>query len=167
MLAHGQNQPALKLSDAERQQLEQWVAAHGSRSKWRCAAGLSWPLRPERRTWGSRPQQGRCQDRGAVARAFCRGRPRKACGEIAEGRGRKPTHSPNKIKAIIRATLTSKPRGMTQWSCRQMAQAQGVSKVHGEYDLAQSQLEASPHQELQLSRDTRFLEKLTDVVGCT
>jgi hypothetical protein len=31
--------------------------------------------------------------------------------EVATGRGRKPTHSPDKIKAIVRATLTTKPQG--------------------------------------------------------
>ncbi|MEO6436159.1 MAG: hypothetical protein ABIP55_10410, partial [Tepidisphaeraceae bacterium] len=44
------------------------------------------------------------------------------------GRGRKPTYGAGKIKRIVQATLSTKPKGMTQWSCRQMAQAQGVSK---------------------------------------
>ena len=41
--------------------------------------------------------------------------------EVASGRGRKPTYGPEKIKAIVDATLQTKPRGMTQWSCRRMA----------------------------------------------
>ena len=43
---------------------------------------------------------------------------------VAAGRGRKPTYSSDKIKAIVQATLSTQPKGMTQWSCRQMAQAQ-------------------------------------------
>ena len=48
--------------------------------------------------------------------------------EVAAWRGRKPTYSSDKIKTIVPATLSTKPKGMPQWSCRQMTQAQGVSK---------------------------------------
>jgi transposase len=48
--------------------------------------------------------------------------------EIAPGRGRKPQYDQVKRDAIIEATLQTKPKGMTHWSCRLMAEAQGVSK---------------------------------------
>jgi transcriptional regulator with XRE-family HTH domain len=48
--------------------------------------------------------------------------------EVAAGRGRKPTYGPEKIQSIVDTTLRSKPKGMTQWSCRTLAAAQGVSK---------------------------------------
>ena len=48
--------------------------------------------------------------------------------EVAPGRGRKPTYGPEKIQSIVDATLRSKPKGMTHWSCRLMAEAQDVSK---------------------------------------
>jgi len=48
--------------------------------------------------------------------------------EVAPGRGRKPTYGPEKIQAIVKATLQTKPKGMTQWSCRLMAENQGLSK---------------------------------------
>jgi len=48
--------------------------------------------------------------------------------EIAPGRGRKPTYSPERIKEVIDATLQSKPKGSTHWSCRTLAAAQGISK---------------------------------------
>jgi transposase len=48
--------------------------------------------------------------------------------EIAPGRGRKATYKPEQIKAVIDATLQSKPKGMTHWSCRLMAAHQGISK---------------------------------------
>ena len=85
--------------------------------------------------------------------------------EIASGRGRKPTHSPDKIKAIVHATLTTKPQGMTQWSCRQMAQAQGVSKSTVSNIWRSHNLKPHRVKNFKLSRDARFLDKLTDVVG--
>src|SRR5260370_3251717 len=48
--------------------------------------------------------------------------------EIAPGRGRKATYDPERIKAVIDATLQSKPKGMTHWSCRLMAANQCISK---------------------------------------
>ena len=85
--------------------------------------------------------------------------------EIAAGRGRKPTYSARKIKAIVQATLLSKPEGMTQWSCRQMAQAQGVSKSTISTIWRSHNLKPHRVKSFKLSRDARFLEKLTDVVG--
>jgi len=34
--------------------------------------------------------------------------------EVASGRGCKPTYGPEKIQAIVKATLQTKPKGMTQ-----------------------------------------------------
>src|SRR3989441_3480097 len=85
--------------------------------------------------------------------------------EIAPGRGRKPQYHQTKRDAIIEATLQTKPKGMTHWSCRLMADAQGVSKntVNRLWQLHN----VKPHLErtFKLSRDPKFLEKLSDVVG--
>ena len=85
--------------------------------------------------------------------------------EIAPGRGRKTRQAPEKIAAAITATLHARPVGATHWSTRSLARAQGLSKstVHR---LWQEQ-ELRPHQQktFKLSRDPKFLEKLTDVVG--
>src|SRR5271163_3958416 len=85
--------------------------------------------------------------------------------EIAPGRGRKPTYSSDRVKAVINTTLQSKPKGSTHWSCRTLAAHQGISKstVH---NIWQSH-NLKPHRTrtFKLSRDPRFLEKLTDVVG--
>ena len=48
--------------------------------------------------------------------------------ETAPGRGRQPEYDQAKREAIIEATLATKPKGRTHWSCRLMAEAQGVSK---------------------------------------
>src|SRR5437660_9129841 len=49
--------------------------------------------------------------------------------QIAPGRGRKATYNPERIKAVIDATLQSKPKGMTHWSCRLLAVPQGMRKT--------------------------------------
>lgn len=85
--------------------------------------------------------------------------------EIASGRGRKPKYSIQKVDKIVEDTLQSKPVGRTHWSCRSMAQSQGVSKntVHRLWQLHN----IKPHltKTFKLSRDPHFIEKLTDVVG--
>src|SRR5436190_16556171 len=71
----------------------------------------------------------------------------------------------DQIKAIVNATLHTKPDDATHWSCRTLAAKIGVSHMtiariwyrHG----------MQPHRVLafKLSRDKQFVEKLTDVVG--
>lgn len=85
--------------------------------------------------------------------------------EIRSGRGRKPRYNTAKWDAIVEATLHSKPKGETHWSCRSMAAAQGVSKntVNRLWQL--HNLKPHLHETFKVSRDPKFLEKLTDVVG--
>jgi transposase len=52
----------------------------------------------------------------------------QALWEIASRRGRKPSYAAARIKAVIDATLQTKPKGSTHGSCRTMAAAQGISK---------------------------------------
>jgi transposase len=85
--------------------------------------------------------------------------------EIAPGRGRKPTYGPDRIKAVIDTTLQSKPKGSTHWSCRTLAADQGVSKSTVSNILRSHNLKPHRSRAFKLSRDPRFLEKLTDVVG--
>ena len=85
--------------------------------------------------------------------------------EVAPGRGRKPTYAPEKIQAIVDATLRSKPKGMTHWSCRLMAEAQDVSKSTINNIWQSHNLKPHLAKTFKLSRDAKFLEKLTDVVG--
>lgn len=85
--------------------------------------------------------------------------------EIQAGRGRKPSYDEDKVAAIVEATLQTKPKGSTHWSCRTMARAQNVSK--NTVNRLWQQYNLKPHRtrSFKLSRDIRFLEKLTDVVG--
>jgi transposase len=85
--------------------------------------------------------------------------------EIAPGRGRKSVHGPEKVKAIVEATLQTKPTGATHWSCRTMAEAQGVGKDMVSQIWRAHNIQPHRTKSFKLSRDPRFLEKLTDVVG--
>jgi transposase len=85
--------------------------------------------------------------------------------EIAPGRGRKATYKPERIKAVIDATLQAKPKGMTHWSCRLMAAHQGISKSMVSNLWRSHNIKPHRSKTFKLSRDPKFLEKLTDVVG--
>lgn len=156
---------AIPLQPAERTQLEQWEAAHGTPQQvaLRCriilgalagqenvaiaeALGVS---RPTVLRWRKRVRE---QGIGEV-------------WEIAPGRGRKPQVDQATREAIIEATLRSTPAGMTHWSCRLMAEAQGVSKSTVNRLWQLHNLKPHLSETFKLSRDAKFLEKLTDVVG--
>jgi transposase len=85
--------------------------------------------------------------------------------EIAPGRGRKATYKAGRIKAVIDATLQSKPKGMTHWSCRLMAANQGISKSTISTLWRSHNIKPHRTKKFKLSRDPKFLEKLTDVIG--
>jgi len=156
---------AFQLSPFERSRMQQWVAAHGTPQQvaLRCRIVLAAAdgesdiriaeqLSVNRKTvilWRQR---------------FCEQR-LDALWEIASGRGRKPTYDLDKIAAIVEATLQTKPEGMTHWSCRTMARSQGVSKstIHNIWQA--HHLKTHRVETFKLSRDKKFLEKMTDVVG--
>ncbi|MGH7869097.1 MAG: IS630 family transposase [Candidatus Dormibacteraceae bacterium] len=85
--------------------------------------------------------------------------------EVAPGRGRKATYSSEQIQALIDATLQSKPKGMTHWSCRLMAANQGMSKSTVSNVWRGHNIKPHRSKTFKLSRDPKFLQKLTDVVG--
>lgn len=72
---------------------------------------------------------------------------------------------PEKVKAIVDATLQTKPADATHWSTRTMAKAQGVS--HATVARIWDAHGLQPHrvETFKLSTDKHFVEKLTDVVG--
>jgi transposase len=85
--------------------------------------------------------------------------------EVAAGRGRKPQLSAKKIEEVVNATLQTKPAGATHWSCRTMADKHGVSKSTINRVWQSHGLQPHRTKQFKLSRDPKFLEKLTDVVG--
>src|SRR5438270_11376989 len=156
---------ACQLSAIEQQKMEQWIAAHGTPPQvaLRCrivlaaAAGesdvaIAQQLSVKRNTvilWRKR-----FGDEGL-----------DGLWDIAPGRGRKPLYSIDKIAAIVDATLQTKPAGMTHWSCRTLAQSQGVSKSTVNNIWRAHHLQPHRTKTFKLSRDPKFLEKMTDVVG--
>jgi transposase/transcriptional regulator with XRE-family HTH domain len=155
----------VSLSEVDRERLEAWVTAHGTPQQvaLRCRIVLAAAAGQSNLTIS--------QDSGINPKTVALWRDRfvetgaEGLWEIAPGRGRKPIYGAGKIKRIVQATLSTKPKGMTQWSCRQMAQAQGVSKSTVSNIWRSHQLKPHRTKRFKLSRDPRFLEKLTDVVG--
>ena len=97
-------------------------------------------------------------------RRFAEGGP-AALTEIAPGRGRKATYDADRVKAVVEATTRTKPQGATHWSTRTMARAQGISKDTVHRIWVAHGLQPHLTKRFKLSRDKRFTEKLTDVVG--
>ena len=86
-------------------------------------------------------------------------------GEVAKGRGPKPSISDEKISEIVELTLHSKPEGETHWSCRSMAKKVGVSPASVQRIWSARGLKPHLVKTFKLSNDRHFEEKLVDVVG--
>ena len=72
---------------------------------------------------------------------------------------------PKAVKAIVEATLQTTPPGATHWSTRTMAAKFGVSNATVARIWDAHGLQPHRLRTFKLSRDKRFIEKLTDVVG--
>jgi transposase len=79
--------------------------------------------------------------------------------------GRIPRISDQKIRAVVQATLHTKPANATHWSTRSMAEAQDLSEATIRRIWKQHNLKPHLVKTFKLSRDKHFLEKLVDVVG--
>lgn len=155
----------LDVSEDQRKQIEQWLAALGTpqqvalRGRIILAAGhgkseaaIAAEMNVNRKTvrlWSER----------FVAQGL------PGLWEVAAGRGRKATYTAERIKEVIDATLQSKPKGMTHWSCRLMAANQGMSKSTVSNLWRSHNIKPHRTKTFKLSRDPKFLQKLTDVIG--
>jgi transposase len=81
-------------------------------------------------------------------------------------------HGPNpralpadRVKAMVEATLHTTPPDATHWSVRSMAKAQGLGKSTVQRIWDAHGLQPHRVETFKLSKDKRFVEKLTDVVG--
>ena len=79
--------------------------------------------------------------------------------------GRFPKISQKKVTAIVNTTLQTTPPDATHWSARDMAKVYKVSKNSIWRIWKQHNLKPHLIKTFKLSRDTRFVEKLHDVVG--
>ncbi len=157
--------PVVSLAEGDRERLEQWVAAHGTPQQVALRCRIVLAAAAGRTNLEIGVESGVDVKTVALWRGRFTQAGAQGLWEIAAGRGRKPTYSLDKIKAIVQATLSTKPKGMSQWSCRQMAQAQGVSKSTVSNIWRSHNLKPHRIKRFKLSRDARFLEKLIDVVG--
>jgi len=89
----------------------------------------------------------------------------EALTKIAPGRGRRVTYDADRVRQVVQATLQTKPAGATHWSTRSMAKAQGLSKATVQRIWSAHGLQPHRTKGFKLSKDLRFTEKLTDVVG--
>jgi transposase len=156
---------SITVSGEQRTQLEAWIAGHKTpqsvakraRIIQMAAQGLS-NSEIARRTATSRPTVILWRERFASGGTA-------ALSEVQPGRGRKRDVSAEKVKKIVEATLHSRPKGATHWSCRTLAKAQGVSPATIQRIWDAHGLKPHRVRSFKLSRDPRFIEKLTDVVG--
>ncbi len=155
----------VNLTEAERVRLEQWIRAGSTpqqvvlRSRVIVAAGdgqsdkaIAAALKIRRETAALWRRRVREQGIGCV-------------WEIAPGRGRKLRYAASNVRQWVDATLQTKPPGATHWSTRSLARTQGVGKSTIHRVWQDHGLKPHLTRTFKLSRDPRFLEKLTDVVG--
>jgi len=153
------------LSSSDQAQLEQWESAHGTPQQvaLRCRIILEALAGQQNQTIAARLRVSRPTVN--LWRKRVREQGIGQVWEIASGRGRKPHYDKAKRDAIINATLQTKPKGMTHWSCRLMAEKQNVSKDTVNRLWQMHNIKPHLSRTFKLSRDVKFLEKLTDVVG--
>jgi transposase len=156
---------AVTITESDRQELERWVGAH--RTPQQVAQRCRIILEAAKGQQDKEIAQSMEVNPKTVAlwrQRFFKEGP-DCLWEVAPGRGRKPQFSADKVEEIINATLQSRPAGATHWSCRTMAEEQGVSKATISRIWQSHGLKPHRTKAFKLSRDAKFLEKLTDVVG--
>ena len=153
------------LGPSDQAQLKQWESAHGTPQQVaiRCRIILEALAGQQNQTIAARLRVSRPTVN--LWRKRVREQGIGQVWEIAPGRGCKPHHDKAKREAIINATLQTKPKGLTHWSCRLMAEAQNVSKDTVNRLWQMHHIKPHLSRTFKLSRDAKFLEKLTDVVG--
>lgn len=153
------------LSEQQRKQLDQWLAAMGTPQQvaLRCRIVLASAERQSELAIAAELDINRKTVRLWRERFLEKGL--AGLWDVAPGRGRKPTYSQEDIKRVIDATLQTKPKGSTHWSCRLMATSLGLSKSTVSNIWRSHNIKPHRRQTFKLSRDPKFLEKLTDVVG--
>lgn len=157
--------PALVLSEEQQKQITDWLAALGTPQQvaLRCRIVLAAAAGRPEVTIAAENKVNRKTVRLWRERVLARGL--QGLWEIAPGRGRKATYGPERIKTLIDVTLQSRPKGSTHWSCRSMAAAQGMSKSTVSNIWRSHNIKPHRTKTFKLSRDSKFLEKLTDVIG--
>jgi transposase len=156
---------ALTLGPHERAQLERWESAQGTPQQVALRCRIILMALADDQNQKIAAQLGVSRPTVNLWRKRVRDAGVGEVWEIASGRGRKPHYGQAKLDAIIDSTLQTKPKGMTHWSCRLMAEAQGVGKDTVSRLWQLHNIKPHLNRTFKLSRDKKFVEKLTDVVG--
>lgn len=157
--------PAVRLSDEERQQLEQYARGRSTPARLVQRAQIVLLAAEGRQNRDIAAALG--TDRltaGRWRQRFVRFRIR-GIEKDAPRPGRRPRFSQELVQEIVRKTTQDTPADATHWSTRRMAKVMGVSeatirRIWHEHGL-------KPHlvRTFKLSNDPRFVEKLEDVIG--
>src|ERR1051325_5270804 len=118
----------LILSPDQRSELQRWVVALGTPQQVALRCRIILAVAAGKAEIAIAAENGVNRKTVRLWRERFRGGGPQALWVIAPGRGRKPSYDVTRIKAVIDATLQTKPKGNTHWSCRTMAVAQGISK---------------------------------------
>lgn len=160
----GRPKASVELTEAERDELVRYergrtvsqALAHRARIILRCADGKSdVQVAAELRA-----------DRGSVGRwrrRFLRHRVAGLADVPRPNVHRKL--SDERVEEVIRLTLQTKPKGMTQWSTRKLAKLAGVSQSSVSRLWRAFQLKPHRRRTFTLSNDDFFVEKVRDIVG--
>ena len=89
----------------------------------------------------------------------------KGVGEVAEGRGRKPTIPQERIDQMIDDTRNTTPDDATHWSLRSMSRHSGLSTGLIAQEWKARGLKPHLVKTFKISNDPNFENKLVDVVG--
>ena len=156
--------PELKLSEEERQTLEQWVRRRSSaqalalraRIVLDCACGLT----------NTAVAQQRQVTKQTVGKWRGRFVAQRLDGLLDEPRCGAPRSVEDaQVEAVIVRTLESKPKDATHWSTRSMAQESGLSHMTIRRIWNAFGLEPHRSETFKLSTDPQFVEKVRDIVG--
>lgn len=157
--------PPVILAEAELSRLEQWIRAGSTPQQVVLRAQIIRDAAAGRTDKAIAATLAVRRETAALWRRRAREQGIGCVWEVAPGRGRKPRYDAAKVGRWIKATLQTKPAGTTHWSTRSLARAQGVSKNTIQRAWQDHGLKPHLTRTFKLSRDPRFLEKLTDVVG--
>jgi transposase len=83
----------------------------------------------------------------------------------AKRSGRPRALSPDQVKEVVEATITTTPTDATHWSVRSFAKAHGLKRDMVHRIWKQDRLQPHRVETFTFSKDTHFVEKLRDIVG--
>jgi transposase len=157
--------PPLPLSSEQRHTLETWSRAHSTPRNIATRADIIL------RAAEGHSNNAIANELGLTRMSVIKWRGRFAAegveciGRIRKGRGRPKSISADKVTEIIQRTLNTIPLGATQWSCRTMAEQVGVSPATVQRIWHEQRIYPHKVRTFKVSKDPKFLDKLTDVVG--